>query len=105
MEIYQKVKLFIQQKGIASKEIAENYGVATQTMSHYLNGVNTMPLAFVVWMVNEFPGEIDLEALFKESTTNIVCDPPAKYHTKTAPSKDSKAKILERIGKILDEEM
>lgn len=105
MEIYQKVKLFFQEKGIKSKEIAEKYGVASQTMSHYLTGVNTMPLAFVVWLVNEYPHEIDLDALFKESTTNIVCDPPANYNTKNAASKDSKAKILERIGKILDEEM
>ena len=100
MEIHEKIKLFLKQKKVVSKNLAEEYGISQQIISNYLNGVNAMPLAFLVWIYEKFQDEINLNALFENDNTNIVAEPRTEYKPKL-----NKKRILEKMSKILDEEL
>lgn len=100
MEIHEKIKLFLVQKGVAAKSLAEEYGASQQTISNYLNGQNAMPLAFLVWLYEKFQREIDLVALFEQSQSNIVAEPNATYKKSI-----NKKRILEKVSEILDQEL
>lgn len=100
MDIHEKIKLFLVQKAVSAKSISEEYGASQQTISNYLNGQNAMPLAFLVWIYDKYQNEIDLQALFNNDNKTIVAEPRSEYK-----SKINKKKIMERVSKILDEEL
>lgn len=100
MEIHEKIKLFLIQKSVSAKSVAAEYGASQQTISNYLNGQNAMPLAFLIWIYERYQNEITLETLFTRDNRSIVAEADAPYKRKV-----NKAKILEKVGKILDEEL
>lgn len=100
MDIHEKIKLFLVQKAVSAKSISEEYGASQQTISNYLNGQNAMPLAFLVWIFEKYQNEIDLHVLFVNDNKSIVAEPRPEYK-----SKINKKKILEKVSKILDEEL
>lgn len=99
MEIHEKIRLFLKQKKVVSKNLAAEYGISQQIISNYLNGVNAMPLAFLVWIYEKYQNEINLNALFENDNTSIVAEPRTEYKPKL-----NKKRILEKVSKILDEE-
>lgn len=100
MDIHEKIKLFLIQKAVSAKSISEEYGASQQTISNYLNGQNAMPLAFLVWIYDKYQNEIDLQALFHNDNKSIVAEDQSEYK-----SKINKKRILEKVSKILDEEL
>ena len=100
MDIHEKIKLFLIQKAVSAKSIAEEYNASQQTISNYLNGQNAMPLAFLVWIYEKYQNEIDLQSLFHNDNESIVAEPKSEYKTKV-----NKKRILEKVSKILDDEL
>lgn len=100
MEIHEKIKLFLVQKSVSAKSISEEYGASQQTVSNYLNGQNAMPLAFLVWIYDKYQNEIDLQSLFNNDNESIIAEPQTEYKTKI-----NKKRILEKVSKILDDEL
>ena len=100
MDIHEKIKLFLIQKAVSAKSIAQEYNASQQTISNYLNGQNAMPLAFLVWIYEKYQNEIDIHALFINDNNSIVAEPKSEYK-----SKINKTRILEKVSKILDEEL
>lgn len=100
MDIHEKIKLFLVQKAVSAKSISEEYGASQQTISNYLNGQNAMPLAFLVWLFEKYQNEIDLHVLFVNDNKSIVAEPRSEYK-----SKIDKKRILEKVSKILDQEL
>lgn len=99
MDIHEKIKLFLVQKGFKFKDIADEYGASQQTVSNYLTGENAMPLTFLVWIYEKFQDEIDLELLFSKRASSIIAEPSIDNNQPI-----NKKKVLEKISQILDEE-
>ncbi|GEM_PF-1284478 len=99
MKINEKIKRDADQRGLTTAQIGEKYGKKQQTISNYFNGTNAMPLDFLIWYIHQHP-DIDLYALFDKDKYDIVADRTSNY-----PIKASKAEILSKIGKILDDYM
>lgn len=100
LKVKTKIKAFLKEKNVSYTSIGEEFGTTKQYISQMLSPKSKIPLDFIMFLCEKYP-EIDLNKLLKPTvTTNIVAENgTAEYQT----AGRKREKILEEIGKILDE--
>ena len=101
MEIFEKLRKHAENKGLSFSKIGEESGKSQQTISNYMSGKNQIPLDWLCWYLEKNP-EISVASLFNTNSERI------DFVGEQAPiyqKKFDKVRLLERIGKILDEEL
>lgn len=109
MKIFEKLKIHADRKGYSATQLANNSGKSQQSVSNYFSGKNQIPLDWLVWYLGENP-EIDVVELFNQESENLhfIKEDRKAYPSKNGVAKSNKDKkqiLLDKISKILDEEL
>lgn len=70
------LKNLIEQRGLLSKDIAEDLNVTRATMSRYLHGVRDPELPYVIKLANYF--HVSVDWLLGLTDDNLITDPEIK---------------------------
>lgn len=100
MTVKEKLKQYLQEKKLTHTSIAKAYGTKPQTISKMLSEKGNVTLDFVVWFSTNYP-DVDMNKLIVPGRVrNIIREESTPYGEGRPINKE---KILEEIGKILDQ--
>ena len=113
MQPREKLKLFLDTKGLTNSQFAEIVTKPRQYITNILNGTKNFGLDFVIVLGYKFP-DLDLNWLLKDDTgnseysvvetsTSNVSEPKNKYENKSICKEcENKDKIINRYEKLCD---